>query len=131
MALDGVVQLASTMGEKLECVANTLVPAVCKNLASSNHQVKPPRFPRNKALHHRSEESVEVHTIVIYMCALSNRIRHTCFTSNTAAPAKCHVCVAETLHNLRQLPSFMFVENSLRHAICRFCLMCFSFAARC
>eukprot|EP00904_Undaria_pinnatifida_P006296 jgi/Undpi1/2797/HiC_scaffold_14.g06174.m1 len=37
-ALDGVVQVASTMADKLEPVANTLIPAVCKNLASSNQQ---------------------------------------------------------------------------------------------
>ncbi|CAM9728249.1 unnamed protein product, partial [Ectocarpus sp. 13 AM-2016] len=38
LALEGVVRLGSSMGNKLEAVANTLVPAVCKNLASSNQQ---------------------------------------------------------------------------------------------
>lgn len=39
-ALDSVVRVASSMGDRLEPVANTLIPAVCKNLASSNQQVR-------------------------------------------------------------------------------------------
>lgn len=39
-ALDSVVRVASCMGDKLEPVANTIIPAVCKNLASSNQQVR-------------------------------------------------------------------------------------------
>ncbi|CAM9098373.1 unnamed protein product [Ectocarpus sp. 4 AP-2014] len=38
LALEGVVRLGASMGNKLEPVVNTLVPAVCKNLASSNQQ---------------------------------------------------------------------------------------------
>eukprot|EP00752_Nemacystus_decipiens_P014589 g12992.t1 len=38
LALEGVVRLGSSMGSRLESVVNTLVPAVCKNLASSNQQ---------------------------------------------------------------------------------------------
>ncbi|CAM9143750.1 unnamed protein product [Ectocarpus fasciculatus] len=38
LALEGVVRLGASMGSKLEPVVNTLVPAVCKNLASSNQQ---------------------------------------------------------------------------------------------
>lgn len=41
-ALDGVVRLGSSMGNRLEPCVNTLVPAVCKNLASSNQQVSAP-----------------------------------------------------------------------------------------
>lgn len=33
------MRLGSSLGNKLESVVNTLVPAVCKNLASSNQQV--------------------------------------------------------------------------------------------
>lgn len=39
LALEGVVRLGPSLGNKLEAVVNTLVPAVCKNLASSNQQV--------------------------------------------------------------------------------------------
>lgn len=39
LALEGVVRLGASMRSKLEPVVNTLVPAVCKNLASSNQQV--------------------------------------------------------------------------------------------
>lgn len=33
------MRLGPSLGNKLEAVVNTLVPAVCKNLASSNQQV--------------------------------------------------------------------------------------------
>lgn len=39
LALEGVIRLASCLGTKLESVANTLLPAVCKTLASTNQQV--------------------------------------------------------------------------------------------
>lgn len=39
LALEGVVRLAKCLGTKLEPVVKTLLPAVCKNLASTNQQV--------------------------------------------------------------------------------------------
>lgn len=46
LALEGVARLGASMGNKLESVVNNLVPAVCKNFASSNQQVgRRGRFP--------------------------------------------------------------------------------------
>lgn len=39
LALDGIIRLAPCLAIALEPVVNTLVPAVCKCLASSNQQV--------------------------------------------------------------------------------------------
>lgn len=41
LALESVARLASSSVTKLDTAVNTLAPAVCKNLASSNQQVRP------------------------------------------------------------------------------------------